>query len=606
MRGLLLIWFFSLSAMSQTTLERSVCPNVTEDAKFLITSIQTLQDELRKSPECQAVSEKVSTIGKVLNNKKWKEVKELFKSEQSPSLEGADVEELGLLANEAAYALTDTIALLGGGSSNCMPQKNKASFLSTLSGITKEVATVVGNVTGPYGQAVALVGNLLSSAIAGVDKLYKQHKIYDFKQPAEEMLFMNQFCSFTQAQQDIADFLELEEKEIRLRQLELEYLRDSKVKDLIQNCPDCAAYKIAWDAKEKADIIINRIIDDANIVKVDLSPAARTTFTRCAEINRAVYSQDSDLNQFISLLKSYENPLMSSSDRNLIKDIVSAVGDLAFIYPRYHECIKMDNQNISIKFNDFIRDDVLTLNQTIFHQQMQTFQRQANKKYRDPNGDYMAKSLERMKWAKLERERVIKKLKEPNYQTSKQVVITQRNELRKRILTQLMPSYLKFRFRNNRKHINQFMRKFETFSHTEINYFSQKLSSPVSNLQELTVALKSERELALYFVSSYDEVFNKSKVIILEVANNLRYCNYLLYARSMVPENRKVCDQRIDNMNLAAEKFSNFDKDLQSILEFDKWADKNLHIQSTYVTDYSEHIRAWTERGDSRWDLIEN
>lgn len=605
MRGLLLTLLISFPVMSQTILERSVCPNVTEDAKLLLTSIQTLQDELRKTPECQAVSDKVTTMGKVLSDKKWKWAKELFTSEKAPAMEGADVEALGVLANDAAYALADTISLLSGSSEGCMPKKNKASFLSTLSGITKEVSTVVGNVTGPYGQAVALVGNLLSSAISGVDKLYKQHKVYDFKVPAEELLFMNQFCSFTQAQQDIADFLELEEKEIRLRQLEIEYLRDSKIKDLVANCPECNAYKIAWEAKEKADLIIGRITADANLMKVDLTPAARASFTRCAEINRAVYSQDSDLNQFIKLLKGYDNPLMSESDRKLIKDVVDAVSDLSFIYPRYHECIKMDNQAISIKFNDFMRDDILTLNQTIFDQQMQTFQFLANKKYRDPNGDYMANSLNRMKWAKKERERVIKKIQEPNYQMSKQVVIDQRNELRERILTKLMPNYLKFRFKNNRKHINKFMSEFESFSRKEVEYFNKKLSKPVSSLQELTVALQSEKDLALYFVSSYDEVFNKSKIIILEVANNKRYCDYLLYARSMVPENRAVCDERIEDMQLAAKTFSSFDQDLKAIMEFEVWADKNLHIQSTYVKDYSDHIREWTERGDSRWETVE-
>jgi hypothetical protein len=39
------------------------------------------------------------------------------------------------------------------------------------------------------------------------------------------------------------------------------------------------------------------------------------------------------------------------------------------------------------------------------------------------------------------------------------------------------------------------------------------------------------------------------------------------------------------------------------IVLFDRWADKFLSVQSTYVKNYSEHIKEWNERGSSRWDL---
>lgn len=39
-------------------------------------------------------------------------------------------------------------------------------------------------------------------------------------------------------------------------------------------------------------------------------------------------------------------------------------------------------------------------------------------------------------------------------------------------------------------------------------------------------------------------------------------------------------------------------------MEFDKWVDQNLNIQSTYVQDYADRIKEWTERGDSRWEIV--
>ncbi len=606
MRALVLLSLLSMpSWASETNLHKDVCPNVTEDARLLLNSMQTLLDGLRQEPECQSLADKLAVVNRVVTSGKWKEVKDQLTPGTSVSLEGDDVEALSALANEAAYALTDSIALLSGSSSHCLPAKDKPTFLGTLSGVTREVSGVVGSVTGPYGQAVSLVGSLLSGAISGVDKLFKQNKLYNFQNPSEELLFMNQFCAFTQAQQDISDFLQLETKVEDLRGMEQNYLTNSKIKDLVENCPECNAYKLAWDAKEQSDRIIEDIIADAKIVDVSLNANQRSTFTRCAEIQRAIYSTDSDLNRFVNLLKNYKNPLMSANDQSLITEVTAAVSSLNEIFPPYKDCIKMDNQALSIKFNDFIRDDILALNNTIFAQQMTGFQRQANRRYRDPNGDYIATSLERVKWARREREKISRKINEPNYQMSKQLVIEQRRVLRQRLLSRLMPHYLKHRFRNNQRHIHRFMADFQSFKRNELRFFNGKLETSMTDLTQLTTTLRARPELARYFVSSYDQVFNDSQVIVLEVANNRRYCDYLLYSRSMVPENRVICDKRSEDMKDAMVEFAGFDADLTSILTFDKWAEENLDIQSTYVRDYADRIRAWTERGDSRWEVLD-
>jgi hypothetical protein len=601
MRALIFAMLVSMPVFAGDKSERTVCPNVTEDARLLLGSVQTLLEDLRKAPECQGLVENMSVVNRVISSGKWKEIKNVLQGDSS-SLEGDDIEALSTLANDAAYALTDSIAMLSGRNSHCLEKQNKPSFLSTLAGITREVSGVVGSVTGPYGVGVALGGNLLSGAISGIDKLYKQNKLYDFSKPTEESLFMNQFCAFAQAQQDIADFLELDKKVEELRGMEREYLTNSKIKDLVENCPECNAYKLAWEAKEDADKLIAKIIADAD---VDSAPVnQRTSFTRCAQIHRAVYSSESDLNKLVRLLKNYQNPLMAQDDKDLIDGVVRAVTALPEIYPSYEQCIRSDNQAISTKFNDWIRDDILTLNNSIFGQQLTVFRREANRRYRDPNGDYMATSLERVKWARGERDRVIKKLQEPNYLVSKQVVIEQRQALRQRLLTKLMPSYLRYRFRDNQRHITRFTSDFKRFTQRELRYFNGQLATPVSSIPELTAALRTRPDIASYFVSSYDQIFNDSQVILLEVINNKRYCDYLLYSRSMVPENRAICDAQIAAMNQAMEGVKNFDGDLKAIVEFNDWADAHLSIQSTYVRDYADRIREWTARGDSRWELV--
>jgi hypothetical protein len=571
-----------------------------------LSSIQSLQDELKKTPECQNVGSKISTISKVLNEPSWRKVKEMLTSTNSPQLEAEEVRAISSLVSEATMALSDTVAQLSNGSSHCIPESNKAPFLSTLAGVVKEVSGVVGNVAGPYGASISLGGNLLSGVISGIDKLFKQNKVYNFNQPAEEMLFLNQFCAFTQAQQDINDFLHLEEKEQELLKLEQDYLRNSKIKDLVANCPECNAYKIAWDTNEEATRIGQRIIEDANIVESNINPSLQVSFTRCAEINRAFYSENSDFSQLITLLENYKNPLMSKSDSQQLRDLTLAMKKLTKIYPSYGKCIAMDNQAISIKFNNFMRDEILRLNGTIFGQQMKQFHYLANRSFRDRNGDYIALSLERAKWARIERDRIIKKIREPNYRESKEIVIKTNMVLKKRLIENLMPSYLKFRFKDNKKNISQFVDQFQKFKRKELSFFNAEMAQEVDDLVELTTALKLEhhRNLGRYFVSAYDQLFQNSNLIILKVTNNLRYCDYLLYSRSMTPTNRKLCLEGVEELKDQLKETEMFQPEIAAISEFDKWAQVNLKIQSSFVQSYADRIQEWNARGSSRWDRV--
>ena len=68
---------FSSASFGQSTQDRITCPNVTEDARLLLTSVQTLQDQLRQLPERQTVSDKIALINRVLANDKWKDVKNI-------------------------------------------------------------------------------------------------------------------------------------------------------------------------------------------------------------------------------------------------------------------------------------------------------------------------------------------------------------------------------------------------------------------------------------------------------------------------------------------------------------------------------------------------
>ena len=601
MRILIASLLVSFSAIAGQVNERRVCPNLTDDARSLVESMRTLQDQLRKLPECQTVQEKVNVVNSVITKPKWKEIKELFQNNGSPELTGEDIDLMATLVNDASVSVADTVSLLSGQASHCIPKDKKASFLSTLAGVTREISTLAGGLTGPYGQAISIVGGVLTGTISGIDKLFKAGKIYDFHNTDEELLFMNQFCSYAELQQEITDYEKLESRPAELEKLIKSY-SEVKINDLSKNCAFCNGYKLAWEASDEAVKIIERIAADARIISANAIESQRVTFSRCMEINRAFRHEASDFNQYIRLLEKYENPMQSESDRLMIQDAVTALKQMKHEYPNLTDCLK-DPREVSLKFNDFIRDEIIGFNNTLFQQQMGFFRKMANDKYVDDLGDSIYKALEGKKWAQRENIRVKKKIKEANFKFSLETMIKEKNEIHKRMSEQLMPKYLSFRMKRTMEVSEKFVLDFENFKRKEIPYFNKRLKKKASTLPELLEYLKENKSEARLFASSYVSVFNESRLVTSALENNERYCTYLQFSRTLSAKNRKECS---DLMVLESEliEFTLQSEDIEALKAFETWALKNeLDLQSSSVMDYAERIRLWLARGDDRWQL---
>lgn len=606
MRILVASLLVSFSALAGQVNERRVCPNVTEDGRALIASIHSLKDQLKNLPECQSIQQKVNAISNVIGKPKWKEIKDLFNSNGTPELMGEDIEKMSELVNEASVALVDTVDQLGGPASHCVQKDKKASFLSTLSGVTREISTLAGGLAGPYGQAVSIVGGVLTASLSGIDKLYKAGKVYDFDNMDEELLFQNQFCSFAELQQEITDFEKLAERPAELDKLVTEY-STVKIKDLISHCPECEGYKIAWDANEEANRIISRIAQDVEAQSASLNENNRISFSRCAEIRRMEHEQ-SDFNQYLRFLENYTNPHQSMSDRDVILRGAKDLRDAKEKYLNVEECYR-NPREVSLRFNDFMRDEVIRFNGTLFQQQMSFFRMMANRRYKNPLGDSIYKVLEGVKWAKREKERVQKKLLEPNYKIDKETMLREKNLLHKRMAEQLMPPYLKFRFKRTQANVDKFILDFAKFKKRELSYFNPRLGTKAKNLEELLAALRLNKKEARTFSSSYVIVFNDAKIVSLGVENNNRYCSYLEFSRTLSRKNRALCDEEMAGLETKLIDFTTQDSEIEALAAFEDWALKNeLDIQTTYVMDYAERIRLWIARGDERWERsgIEN
>ncbi len=319
---------------------------------------------------------------------------------------------------------------------------------------------------------------------------------------------------------------------------------------------------------------------------------------------RAVHTSNSDLKQLFALLDKYENTLMSTSDKELIAMMVEAGAVLPQIYPTMTNCLMLTPQNkveISKSFNDFMRDDVIHMQNTIFDQQLKAFQFIANKRYIKPLGDYIAKTVDRLKWIEKHAKQIDKDLLK--YRTSGEENVRRLDEkLENRMILQLMPNYLSYSVSRNQNYLKSFTKEFKKFRKRSLKSYAKKLNTPVRSLTELVTILKVTKKIdARIFLSEQRSVLDKLAISIDQSKIIKRYCEYLAYTANSVGVINKICDSSLDKLQTQFNSLKGFNAEIKAIKEFDNWAEVNLDIQSSRAKDYADHIRDWQDQGDTRW-----
>ena len=454
--------------------------------------------------------------------------------------------------------------------------------------------------------AVNLGGNLLASAVTGIDEIFRSRS-YDFSQEEQETLYMNQFCSYSEIQKDINDYLGLSTREEELEILS-DYI-DQKIESLNIHCPECMAYTTAWNTREKTNKIISLIEKNVDIITVDLDTKKRD-YTRCKEIHRALHTEDSAFKRFIEVLKNYKNPLSSKSDNDLIDEVVMASSELGDVYPPFRECVKLrhkDKVEISHDFNNLMRDEILPLNRGIFSGQLNTFLNVANKKYKNPLGDYIQKSLDRKKWINKEKKSVHAKLNDPNYSVSAEKIREVKQSLATRFTEDTLPDYLSFLAKRNLKEISNYTKLKKKLSSKMIRHYGEIYGRdvvPSSSIADLNSFLQSGGHDNRVLLAEIEKINESLKLALDQTKTFHRYCEFIKYMMNATPETDLLC---IKNRKKISEKYlelANTDQEAKEKLSKCKlWKKDDLIIQTSRVSEYSDHIHAWNNRGDERWCL---
>lgn len=581
----------------------SVCPALTEDSLQILSSIQSLRDTIKIQAECAPIEDKLKNVAEIMSYSKWGEVKKMFSTTEAPALEGSDIDEIDQLVTQAARNLTEVIGMINGNKANCLDESDRISFLAKLSGVVSEVSSIAGSVTGPYGMAVSLGGSIISAAITGIDKAYN-NKAYHFKNPDDEILFMNQFCSFSEIQKDIYDYLELSTRQEELQILD-SYL-GYKIGDLLTNCPLCEGYEIAWQAKRKSRQIINNIKEDIHIVE-NGNNLNNGEYTRCKEMHRAFYTRGSDFFQFIELFRTYENPMSSKSDDDLINEIVAASDGLKDIYPNFSTCMLLDQDKkikISHNFNSLMRDDILPLDQEIFTQQMNSFKNQANRKYVEQLGGYIELSLERRIWIKDEIAHVGQEIRDPNYDLAKEKIRQTKRDLENRFVLEILPQYLEFLADRNLDDIKDFKKSFQKFEKKMIKAYNKILNLDIDSLADLEVILNQKNQDKRIFLAEQNRVIEKLKLALDQTKTFGRYCDYIKYMMLGTVETEQICIENTDELKGKYSALVSYDQKLAELInKANLWERGAQIIQKSRVQEFSQHIENWNQRGDLRWRL---
>ena len=582
------------SFASSDVLPQAVCPAVTEEATEILSRIQSLKDDINKDlPQCKSMEEKLTSIADVMGHKEWSDVKAALAGDQTVELEGETVDKISEDVYSVAQSLTETVSMLSGSGAACVDESNKTSFLGKLSGVVRGVSSIAGQTSGPYGMAINLGGQLLSSVLSGIESMLPS-SVYQFKNPEDEQLFMNQFCSFTEVHKDTLDYKYKDERNKELDILD-GYLQQ-KIQSIREKCELCDGVAIAWLANDKADKAVKQLREDLNLVEMG-NDRDNEDYSRCGPIHQSFHTENSHLDDLIEILSTYKNPMIPEehSDYQYLTALVSNVQGMDSYFPTLNECTrpKKEDRDISWahEFNRYMRDTIVTIKDTIFGQQVRDLKREANKKYVDELGDYTENSLERRKWVIKERIQLAKALKPMmvgNHYLSAGQLEDAREWLHSHFMDKHFPRFMKFLASRNLKELKQIntaLRK-----HNRSKKKTAKLDSRVQSSQLGRILNKLEKNFTYTYTFS-------------------RYCEYVRYLELTDAKIESHCVKSSEKIQAAYDKISGaFATDAEDDPVTASFGRAHLWVPPTDLTynksrvaEYSDKLADWNERGDERW-----
>ncbi len=637
----LTLLFLTNIAFAGTPLSITTCPSINNEAMGIIGSIKDLQNQIKSSEsskECKALNDTLEDINEDLSTSIWNKLKEGLTNSSIAELEGQEVDEVSKFIDNISKNLNSVTTQITGAQSHCIEEEDKTSFLAKFSTTVREVSGIIGNVAGPYQMMVNLGGGVLASVLSGIDLIFSKDYANFKKSVDEKYLFMNQFCTYSEIQKDISDYLNVD---IRIEELKIlgkdigsdkkdaliakgvinpdidisgKVILDAdgnpqysekgylqyKLDDLSQNCKECNGIIHAWRAKTKADKILTALIDDSNIVDTINMPKAK--FARCAAMTQLFHTSKSSLHDYYSLLENYRNPVMDEADKELITKIVKSTPVLKKVFPDYEDCIQLEDDKISMKFNNFIAGEIIPLNNTIFAQLITKLQAKSNKQYREPLGDYTINSLNRIKWVNEEIVKWIRKVKPLKEATSTLEINQLMQKLDDKYLNSHIPNFLNYLSDTNIEGLNDFKKSIKKHEKEMLKHY-KRYYPQIKSYSKLKEKLLTPG--ALYtdvFFPAQNKLSTKLKIALDQSKNMKRYCDYIYYLDKTTPTISNICFDHDEKIKKQYVTIKELDTAYYSQIKKSKlWTARPNKRLTSRVQEYLLKLENWRRKGKARW-----
>lgn len=345
----------------------------------------------------------------------------------------------------------------------------KLSVLQALSSITQEVTSVSAAYSGPYGVPVAIGGAGVAGILQGIDLIIKKQNYgYRFSQLEYRDLFATNLCSYHDIKSEIVDLLAPEFRVETYDTLveELESLQQ----ELVRDYPLCKKFQSISDYQSSAGEPISNVGAKISALKSDLDH--EFPWNSCVTVAEIIHDENSDLVKLVERLPGNEEIDMAYV-RTLFAFAKSSQG---VILP--DQCWLKDKEelkDLNIRNQNLILELVNGINKA-YSKKLDEIEKSAeftptkNSENRNPVS-WLKKTIERLSWAKGEREKLDKLVGDRSFGARKDI-----SDFKKffdnRLFKDLAPKFLSWYVKEAKKYIEKYQKQLKTFTRDiRKNYF---------------------------------------------------------------------------------------------------------------------------------------
>jgi hypothetical protein len=197
------------------------CPTVGKDYSQMISSLESLQDKIKKDANCGKLTENLQKIGQLSGERRTQFLEAIAKINKGETLPDKQMDGQILKYAQDVTVAAGSLATLIAQGDQCLGESDISTSLFTLSSFVNEASTMLSTVAGPWGPALSIGGKVVAGFLTGVDQFIKSLPGYDFKDKKDWQGYVETLCSFHEQQDEIYALLHPEKAIQDLNQLNM-------------------------------------------------------------------------------------------------------------------------------------------------------------------------------------------------------------------------------------------------------------------------------------------------------------------------------------------------------------------------------------------------